>query len=97
MNLVRDEHARLEALLMQLQEEDPNDEGEQMDDIIASIDMLDSETVEARAGELLHGLGFSLEMMHKKTRDMSGGWRMRVSLAQVRRVMVMSMSTSFMF
>jgi len=31
---------------------------------------------------LLHGLGFTEEMMHKKTKDMSGGWRMRVALAR---------------
>ena len=34
------------------------------------------------AGELLFGLGFSQTMMHRATKDMSGGWRMRVALAQ---------------
>ena len=36
----------------------------------------------ARAAELLHGLGFSRAMMERKTKDMSGGWRMRVALAR---------------
>jgi len=31
---------------------------------------------------LLHGLGFLPAMMAKHTKDMSGGWRMRVALAQ---------------
>merc|ERR1712224_656775 len=46
------------------------------------LDRMSPETFEARAGELLFGLGFSNEMMRKATKDMSGGWRMRVSLAQ---------------
>merc|ERR550514_238006 len=43
---------------------------------------MEPETFEAKACELLHGLGFSKQMMNKYTKDMSGGWRMRVSLAQ---------------
>jgi len=39
-------------------------------------------TPQARAAELLHGLGFSRAMMDRKTKDMSGGWRMRVALAR---------------
>lgn len=37
---------------------------------------------QARAAELLHGLGFSKTMMARATKDMSGGWRMRVALAR---------------
>lgn len=43
---------------------------------------MNPQTFESRAATLLHGLGFSQVDMHKKTKDMSGGWRMRVSLAQ---------------
>ncbi len=38
--------------------------------------------MEARAASLLHGLGFTREMQAKKTRDFSGGWRMRIALAR---------------
>ena len=44
--------------------------------------MLDSDTTEARAASLLHGLGFDKEMQVKRTRDFSGGWRMRIALAR---------------
>jgi len=43
---------------------------------------MDPTTFESRAAELLSGLGFSEQMMHKATKDMSGGWRMRVAMAQ---------------
>jgi len=35
-----------------------------------------------RAAKILHGLGFDKEMQAKKTRDFSGGWRMRIALAR---------------
>jgi len=36
----------------------------------------------ARAGALLHGLGFSATDIHLPVADFSGGWRMRLDLAQ---------------
>lgn len=36
---------------------------------------------EPRARSVLSGMGFSTEMQNKKTIEMSGGWRMRVSIA----------------
>ena len=38
--------------------------------------------LQTRAAQLLHGLGFTKKQMEKRTRDMSGGWRMRVALAR---------------
>ena len=43
---------------------------------------LDANLVEKRAGEILNGLGFTKETMHKAAKHFSGGWRMRVSLAR---------------
>lgn len=53
-----------------------------IDDIYERIDQLDPATFESRASSILHGLGFGKEMMKRATKDMSGGWRMRISLAR---------------
>lgn len=46
------------------------------------LDGLDANTAEVRARSILSGLGFTHEMQSKLTKDFSGGWRMRVSLAR---------------
>jgi ATP-binding cassette subfamily F protein 2 len=76
------EYQRLEDLTTKLMEEDAEGNMDLIELIGDKLDRMSPETFEARAGELLFGLGFSNEMMRKSTKDMSGGWRMRVSLAQ---------------
>jgi len=46
------------------------------------LDALDASTAETRARSILKGLGFTHEMQSKKTKEFSGGWRMRVSLSR---------------
>lgn len=46
------------------------------------LEQLDSDTTEARAASILHGLGFDKDMQRKTTREFSGGWRMRIALAR---------------
>lgn len=82
VNVVADEHKRLEEMSMKLLEEDPEKNADLLQVIGDKLDKMDPETFEARACELLHGLGFTVPMMNKNTEDMSGGWRMRVALAQ---------------
>ncbi|KAE8692899.1 ATP-binding cassette sub-family F member 2 [Hibiscus syriacus] len=56
--------------------------GEQLEHIYERLDALDASTAEKRAAEILFGLGFDKMMQAKKTRDFSGGWRMRIALAR---------------
>ena len=49
---------------------------------VCRLEVLDASTTEARAAKILHGLGFTKEMQAKRTRDFSGGWRMRIALAR---------------
>jgi len=50
--------------------------------IINKIDTIHGYSLPARAGELLHGLGFLQEQLDNPVKDFSGGWRMRLNLAQ---------------
>jgi len=81
VDVVAKEYARLEELSQKMLE-DPEGNADLLCVIGEKLDKMDPELFEARACELLHGLGFTKAMMQKFTKDMSGGWRMRVSLAQ---------------
>ncbi len=50
--------------------------------IINKIDTISGYSLPARAGELLHGLGFLQSQLGNPVKDFSGGWRMRLNLAQ---------------
>jgi ATP-binding cassette subfamily F protein 2 len=81
IDVVEAEQQRLEALEEELMSE-KGPECLELHDVYDRLEKLDPNTFEMRAGTLLFGLGFSQTMVHKATKDMSGGWRMRVSLAQ---------------
>jgi ATP-binding cassette subfamily F protein 2 len=71
---------RLEQMMEDILSEDP--ESQLLDSIYERIEDMDPATFETRAAMLLDGLGFSATRMKFKTKDLSGGWRMRVSLAR---------------
>jgi ATP-binding cassette subfamily F protein 3 len=50
--------------------------------LINEIDAINGYSLPARAGELLHGLGFLQSQLSNPVKDFSGGWRMRLNLAQ---------------
>jgi len=61
---------------------DNDENSERLNFLYECLDLLEPETVTKRAAEILHGLGFSKQMQQKKTKDYSGGWRMRIALAR---------------
>lgn len=79
---VDEERQKLEQEAEVLAQQDGPEVEARLEDIYERLDALDSDMAEARAASMLHGLGFTKEMQNKKTRDFSGGWRMRISLAR---------------
>ena len=74
---------RLESELEQL-ENGPHhaEDGTRIAELHASLADADAYTVRSRAEQLLTGLGFSLDQMKQPVASFSGGWRMRLNLAQ---------------
>jgi len=52
-------------------------------DALHEMDVLDGYNIHYKAEEVLHGLGFSNEVLNKPYKQFSGGWRMRVLLAKM--------------
>lgn len=74
--------ARLEAEAEELCGTEEGAESAAVEDIYERLEELDMDRATVRAAKLLYGLGFTREMQRKKTKDFSGGWRMRVALAK---------------
>ncbi len=68
-----------------IQRELENVEAQDADSIAAlhqQFEHVDGYTVEARAAQLLAGLGFDSAAQQRQVREFSGGWRMRLNLAR---------------
>lgn len=79
---VEKERIRLEKLAEELAERDDEESQEQLLDIYERLDDMGAERARAKAGYILHGLGFDKAMQEKSCKDFSGGWRMRIALAR---------------
>lgn len=78
---VDEERTRLEAEAAELTK--LGDEGsDRLMDVFERLEDLDADKAETRAAEILSGLGFTPSRQIKKTKDFSGGWRMRIALAR---------------
>ncbi|CDW56946.1 ATP binding cassette sub family F [Trichuris trichiura] len=79
---VDQERLRLEREAEELAHADDAESSDKLMDIYDRLEDISADTAEARAAEILFGLGFTNEMMHRPCKDFSGGWRMRISLAR---------------
>ncbi|CCN85173.1 putative Glutathione-regulated potassium-efflux system ATP-binding protein [Vibrio nigripulchritudo SFn27] len=66
----------------QLAKAEQQDNGTLVAELHGKIEVIGGYTIKARAAELLDGLGFSQEQMEWSLTQFSGGWRMRLNLAQ---------------
>jgi ATP-binding cassette, subfamily F, member 3 len=72
----------LRTLQQRLLDAEERNDGNQIGELHAALGDADVYTVQSRAESLLLGLGFSLEQLYQPVSSFSGGWRMRLNLAQ---------------
>lgn len=72
----------LMALQSQLVVAEQSEQGELIGQLHAQLQDAGAYDVQARAATILAGLGFSNEALARPVSDFSGGWRMRLNLAQ---------------
>lgn len=72
----------LMALQSQLVVAEQSEQGELIGQLHAQLQDAGAYDVQARAATILAGLGFSNEALSRPVSDFSGGWRMRLNLAQ---------------
>ncbi len=69
-------------LMAELEQANIQNDGNQIALLHAKLDTIDAWTIQSRAATLLHGLGFENEQLQSAVKSFSGGWRMRLNLAQ---------------
>ncbi|WP_435236416.1 ABC transporter ATP-binding protein [Psychromonas sp. PT13] len=70
------------SLQQKLREAETENNGTKIAEMHIQLDNAGGYTIESRAAELLAGLGFSEQAQGRSVSDFSGGWRMRLNLAQ---------------
>lgn len=74
---------KLEAQLTELESQpETMENGIAIGDMYGKLADADAYTVRSRGEQLLLGLGFTIEQMEQSVASFSGGWRMRLNLAQ---------------
>ena len=82
LDYVMDGDKEFRQLEQKLEQARITDNGNLEATLINKIDTISGYSLPARAGELLHGLGFLQSQLDNPVKDFSGGWRMRLNLAQ---------------
>ena len=79
---VIDGHKELRQLEAALAQAEAADDHGKMAQTHGQLDAIGGYNVNVSAEQLLHGLSFSQQDMHRPVSDFSGGWRIRLNLAQ---------------
>ncbi|KPA89619.1 ATPase component of ABC transporters with duplicated ATPase domain [Pseudomonas asplenii] len=82
VDYVLDGDVRLRQVQRDLAAAEAAQDGSALARLHSELDSADGYTADARARKLLAGLGFTNEQMDRQVGDFSGGWRMRLNLAQ---------------
>jgi len=82
IDYVIDGDTGLRQLQVQLTNAEKSNDGLQQAQILGQLEAIDAYTATARAARLLNGLGFSASQIQQPVETFSGGWRVRLNLAQ---------------
>mgnify|MGYP002784201174 FL=1 len=74
---------QIEKILHQLETEYSDALVDKLTRLQEKFEQLDGYTMQAKAEEVLEGIGFSTADLHRPLKEFSGGWRMRVMLAKL--------------
>lgn len=74
---------QIEKILHKLETEYSDDLVDKLTKLQEKFEHLDGYTMQAKAEEILEGIGFTTKDLHRPLREFSGGWRMRVMLAKL--------------
>jgi ATP-binding cassette, subfamily F, member 3 len=78
-----DTQRQIEKILHRLETEYSDELVEKLTKLQEKFDHLDGYSMQAKAEEVLEGIGFSTADLHRPLKEFSGGWRMRVMLAKL--------------
>ena len=82
IEFVLDGDARLRAIERDIADAEARDAGGKLGELYATYAAAGGYDARSRAGRLLHGLGFSSADETRAVREFSGGWRVRLNVAQ---------------
>lgn len=82
IDYVLDGDIELRKVQQKLAQAEQDDNGSLQAECHSRLDEIDAYTAESRAGKLLLGLSFKTDQLENPVSSFSGGWRMRLNLAQ---------------
>ena len=82
LDYVIDGDTELRQLEQQIAQAEKANDGDRLGHLYSHMDTIHGYSAASRAGKLIHGLGFTSEQEQIPVREFSGGWRMRLNLAQ---------------
>ncbi|WP_016954413.1 ABC transporter ATP-binding protein [Catenovulum agarivorans] len=82
IDYVIDGDSEYRNLCAQIEKAQNAQQGEKVAQLYTEMEHIDGYTIHSRAGQLLNGLGFNDKQHDLPVSDFSGGWRMRLNLAQ---------------
>src|SRR5690606_13008130 len=74
--------ARWHQIQLAMDEAEAKGDYEKIIRLHSDLENIDGYTIEPRAAEMLHGLGFAPGSIRNSVKSFSGGWRMRLNLAR---------------